>query len=216
MRILAFAASLREGSLNRRLIEVAAGLAREAGAEVDLADFRDFDMPLYDGDLNDIVGLPPGALALKDRVERADAIMIASPEYNYSISGLLKNAIDWVSRARPMPWRCRSVYLLAASPSAMGGVRGLWQARIPLEGCGALVFPDMFALPLAASAFDGQGRLSDLSAAERLQREVTGFVRLAESVAPVLRGPTKGPVKRRQREIAAGVEDETEIQPPAG
>ncbi|MFZ5479927.1 MAG: NADPH-dependent FMN reductase [Myxococcota bacterium] len=208
MRILAFAASLREGSLNRRLVEAAAGVAREAGAEVDLAHFREFDMPMYDGDLEKNSGLPRGALALKERVEAAHALLIASPEYNYSISGVLKNAIDWVSRARPMPWRGRSVYLMAASPSPMGGIRGLWQARIPLEGCGALVFPDMFALSHAGDAFDAGGGLKDPALAARLRKEITGFVRLAEALAPVCGAPVT-PV---QKQIDAALESETDLQ----
>src|SRR5262249_3507420 len=136
MRLLAFAASLRDGSLNRKLLHVAVAVARGAGAEVDLAHFREFSMPPYDGDENERIGLPPGASLLTERVRAADAVMIAAPEYNYSISGALKNAIDWVSRARPMPWRGKSLYLLSASPSPIGGIRGLWQTRIPLEGCG--------------------------------------------------------------------------------
>jgi NAD(P)H-dependent FMN reductase len=211
MNVLAFAASLRERSNNRKLIREAADFARRAGAEVDLADFREFEMPLYDGDENDVSGLPPGALELKRRIDRADAIMIAAPEYNYSISGVLKNAIDWVSRARPMPWRGRSIYLMSASPSPMGGIRGLWQTRIPLEGCGSIVFPDMFALPNAASAFDKHGRLLDETAIDRLRCEVLGFLRLAEAVALTLHPPL-GTV--RERQISAALEDETEIQPP--
>ncbi len=124
MRVLAFAASLRRGSLNQKLILLAAEAARAAGAEVDLAEFREFDMPIYDGDVDASTGLPPGAAALRHRVEQADALMISAPEYNFSIAGPLKNAIDWVSRARPMPWRGRSVFLLSASPSAMAGSAG--------------------------------------------------------------------------------------------
>src|SRR5574337_1588095 len=105
MRILAFAASLRRGSLNRKLITLAAEVARAAGAEVDLAEFREFELPIYDGDLDASAGLPPGGAELKRRLEHAAAIVIATPEYNYSIPGPLKNAIDWVSRSRPMPWR---------------------------------------------------------------------------------------------------------------
>lgn len=216
MRVLAFAASLRRQSLNRKLVERAAALARDAGAEVDLADFGEFAMPLYDGDDNDAHGLPPGARALARRIERADALIIATPEYNYSIPGTLKNAIDWVSRARPMPWRGRSVYLVSASPSPMGGIRGLWQTRVPLEGCGALVFPDMFALPHADQAFDRDGALVDPSLAERLRREVVGFVRLAEAVTPICRAAAAGTAARRQREIEAALEDESELQPPGG
>ena len=157
MKLLAFAASLRKESLNHKLVALACEIARREGADVDLARFSEFEMPLYDGDLDRASGLPAGALELKRRVESAQALLIAAPEYNYSIAGALKNAIDWVSRARPMPWRGRSVYLLSASPSPMGGIRGLWQTRIPPEGCGALVFPDMFALSRANEAFDADG-----------------------------------------------------------
>lgn len=209
MRVLAFAASLRRESLNRRLLTLAAQIARDAGAELDLADFREFEMPIFDGDLNAAEGLPAGAQALKGRVEGADALMIASPEYNYSIGGPLKNAIDWVSRARPMPWKGKSVYLLAAAPSPIGGIRGLWQTRIPLEGCGAFVFPEMFALAHADRAFAPDGKLTDPALAERLHREVTGFVRLAEAIAGL--GVAR-PQTARQKAIAASLEDETRLQ----
>jgi chromate reductase, NAD(P)H dehydrogenase (quinone) len=213
MRILAFAASLRAGSLNRQLIELAAQIARDAGADVNLVDFRTFEIPLYDGDLESS-GLPAGAVELQRGIQRADGIMIATPEYNYSISGVLKNAIDWVSRARPMPWRGKSVYLLSASPSLVGGARGLWQTRIPLEACGALVFPDMFSLPVAHDAFDAEGQLRDPAHMERLQREVTGFARLAEAVAPICGKPITPQAKRRQKEIVVALERESELQPP--
>ena len=214
MRVLAFAASLRRGSLNQKLILLAAEAARAAGAEVDLAEFREFDMPIYDGDLDASTGLPPGAAALRRRVEQADALMISAPEYNFSIAGPLKNAIDWVSRARPMPWRGRSVFLLSASTSAMGGIRGLWQTRIPLEGCGALVFPDMFALSHAGEAFDPEGKLKDPKTAERLEREVIGFVRLAESVMPVCGKVASAGQQQRQAEIARALEEQSVLQPP--
>lgn len=214
MRVLAFAASLRRGSLNQKLVLLAAEAARAAGAEVDLAEFREFDMPIYDGDVDASAGLPPGAAALRRRVEGADALMISAPEYNFSIAGPLKNAIDWVSRARPMPWRGRRVFLLSASPSPMGGIRGLWQTRIPLEGCGALVFPDMFALPHAGEAFDPEGRLKDPKTAERLEREVTGFVRLAESVAPICGKVASAGQQQRQAEIARALEEQSVLQPP--
>jgi NAD(P)H-dependent FMN reductase len=216
MTILAFAASLRRTSLNRKLVAVAADMARSSGAQVDLAEFREFEMPIYDGDLDASSGLPPGAAELKRRLEQADALMIAAPEYNYSIAGPLKNAIDWVSRARPMPWRGKSILLMSASPSSMGGIRGLWQTRIPLEGCGALVFPDMFALPHADQAFNSEGQLRDPALEERLRRDVVGFVRLAEAIAPICgRGARTGPAPRRQQEIAKALEVESDIQPSA-
>ncbi len=215
MKLLAFAASLRRGSLNRKLIALAAEAARGAGAEVDLADFREFELPIYDGDVDAASGLPPGGVALRRRIEAADALVIAAPEYNYSIAGPLKNAIDWVSRARPMPWRGKSILLMSASPSPMGGIRGLWQTRIPLEGCGALVFPDMFALSHADKAFDDAGRLRDAALAERLQRDVTGFVRLAEAVVPVCAKTVTPAAAKRQEEIVKALETESEVQPPS-
>ncbi|WP_242371947.1 NADPH-dependent FMN reductase [Anaeromyxobacter sp. SG26] len=215
MRLLAFAASLRNESLNHQLVALACEIARREGADVDLARFSEFEMPLYDGDLDRASGLPAGALELKRRVEAAQALLIAAPEYNYSIAGPLKNAIDWVSRARPMPWRGRSVYLLSASPSPMGGIRGLWQTRIPLEGCGALVFPDMFALAHAGEAFDADGRLRDVGLAGRLEREIAGFVRLAETLAPICSVAATRETKARQEKIVPALEDESHIQPPA-
>jgi chromate reductase, NAD(P)H dehydrogenase (quinone) len=215
MKVLAFAASLRKGSHNKRLVSVVAGILRDAGTEVDVADFRDFDMPLYDGDLQTASGLPPGALALQRRIEAASALVIANPEYNYSIAGPLKNAIDWVSRARPMPWCGRSIYLVSAAPSPIGGIRGLWQTRIPLEGCGALVFPDMFALAHADRAFAADGSLADRELAERLHKQVIGFLRLAEAVAPLCCGEPGGPDAQRKQEIAKALEDESRIQPPS-
>jgi chromate reductase, NAD(P)H dehydrogenase (quinone) len=208
MRVLAFAASLRRGSLNRRLISLAARLASDL-AQVEVADFRDFAMPMYDGDLQEAEGLPAGALELERRLELADALLLSVPEYNYSIPGTLKNAIDWVSRARPMPWRGKSIYLLSASTSAVGGIRGLWQTRVPLEGCGALVFPDMFSLPNAGSAFDERGDLVDGKRQQRLTQELTGFLRLVESFGGVWTDPKAA---ERRKEIAEALEDQTELQ----
>jgi len=216
MKILAFAASLRKGSLNRKLIGVVTDMLRELGGEVDLAEFHEFDMPLFDGDRQAAEGLPPGALALERRMRAAPAMVIATPEYNYSIAGPLKNAIDWVSRARPMPWRGRSIYLVSTSPGAIGGIRGLWQTRIPLEGCGALVFPDMFALAHADRAFTDDGRLADAAMADRLRQQVLGFYRLAEAVEPLCCGKVHGEAAKRQQEITRALEDESRIQPASG
>lgn len=213
MKVLAFAASLRKGSLNRKLLELAVSIAREQGFDVELVDFREFDMPLFDGDYQHEHGLPEGAKRLEAKLRESDALLLASPEYNYSVAGPLKNAIDWVSRARPMPWRGKSVYLLSASPGPIGGIRGLWQTRIPLEGCGALVFPDMFALANAADAFDADGRLTNAALGERLSKEVVGFLRMAEAVLPVV--GTEAPPRPRTKQIAEALEEQTKLQPPA-
>lgn len=185
MKILAFAASLRAESYNRKLLNIAVSLAREAGAEVDYADYREFDVPSYDGDVDATTGFPEGTRSLISRIEAADGIMIASPEYNFSMPGSLKNVLDWVSRARPIPLRGKSGMIMAASQSLVGGIRGLWQLRIPLEGCGVLLYPDMFALASAQHAFAEDGSLKDTALAGRLRAMVGGYLRVAEAVRPI-------------------------------
>lgn len=179
MRLLSFAASLRRASVNKRLLAVVEASARAAGAEVDHADFAEFDMPLYNGDVQD-EGFPEGAVALRDRILASDGIIIASPEYNYSIPGTLKNAIDWVSRFRPQPWRDKHVLLTAASGSMVGGLRGLWHLRQPLSGLGAHVYPDMFGLAQAHKNLTDAGELADERLAGDLDRVVRGFVAFAQ------------------------------------
>lgn len=183
LKLLAFAASLRAGSHNRRLVRLAAGLARTGGAHVDLADFRDFEMPLYDADLQNAAGIPNGARGLGERIAASDGLLLASPEYNYSLPGTLKNAIDWVSRIKPQPLRGRSCFLLAASNGQFGGIRGLWQLRIPLEGLGVVVYPDMYALPWAEKAFGEDGRLCDPERQARLETMLAGYLELARRLA---------------------------------
>jgi len=182
VRLLAFAASLKRESLNRKLINLAVELAREAQVEVDLADFREFDMPLYDADLQSSAGFPEGARELARRIEAVDGLMIASPEYNYSLPGTLKNAIDWVSRMKPMPLRGKHGVVLAASTSLVGGSRGLWALRVPLEGLGVMLLPDMFALAQAPQAFDEHGKLKDPELQERLRKLVHGYLDMGKKL----------------------------------
>ncbi|MEW2490478.1 NAD(P)H-dependent oxidoreductase [Streptomyces sp. NPDC048411] len=181
VRVLVFGAARRAGSTNAQLASLASGLVAEAGAEVDMASMRDFDMPLYDGDVEAAEGLPAGALALCERIKRCDAFVISSPEYNGSVPGLLKNAIDWVSRVRPQPFKTRHALLLSASPSLIGGNRGLWALRVPLEHLGTRVYPDMFSLPRAHEGFTEDGRLARPESQERLAEIISGFMRLVQA-----------------------------------
>lgn len=176
VRLLAVAASLREQSLNRRLLAVAAAAARRAGAAVEVVPFREFDVPPFNQDVMNQHGLPAGAEAFRRRLAAADGLLLASPEYNYSMPGVLKNLIDWVSRHRPVPLRGKSALLLATSNGAVGGIRGLWQLRVPLEGLGVFVYPDMFALPGGGQAFKEDGALQDAGQAERLEKMVAGYL----------------------------------------
>ncbi len=182
MKLLMFAASLRQGSYNKQLIRVAARLAEDLGVEVDVADFSEFDAPLYNGDLDKPESMPKGIEHFRDRLQASDGLVIASPEYNYSIPGPLKNFIDWVSRFRPMPWNECKVLLLSASPSGVGGNRALWQLRIPLEGCGAFVYPAMFSLSSAHSVFNDSGDLQDAKKVEMLRDNLRGFMNMVQSL----------------------------------
>lgn len=181
LRVLVFGAALRADSANARLASLVARLISDTGATVDLATMRDFDMPLYDGDVETAEGLPPGALALRDRLEQSDAVVISSPEYNASLPGVLKNAIDWVSRVRPQPFKTKHAMLVSASPSLVGGNRGLWALRIPLEHLGTRVYPDMFSLADSYQAFAEDGTLADPGLQQRLAETVSGFLSLVEA-----------------------------------
>ncbi|MFE0193767.1 NADPH-dependent FMN reductase [Streptomyces sp. NPDC059008] len=181
LRLLVLGAALRAESTNARLASLIAGILADAGAAVDLAAMREFDMPLYDGDLESAQGLPDGALALRDRLEWCDAFVLASPEYNASVPGVVKNAIDWVSRVRPQPFKTKHALLVSASPSLVGGNRGLWALRVPLEHLGTRVYPDMFSLAAAHKGFTEDGQLTDDGLQQRLGETVTAFLRLVEA-----------------------------------
>ena len=179
--MLILSASLRDDSLNTRLAGLAADSIEAAGAVADVASMREFDMESYDSDEERTNGFPAAAEEFRSRLEVSHAFMICSPEYNASIPGVLKNAIDWVSRFHPQPFHGRHGMLLSASPSMIGGNRGLWALRVPLEHLGARIYPDMFSLAQAHSAFDEQGRLADPRLQERLETTIAGFLELAEA-----------------------------------
>jgi len=181
VRFLVFAASLRAESLNRRLAQLAARVIEQHGGTVDLAAMADFDGPSYDQDVDAKDGLPQGPDELRRRLEASDAFVIASPEYNASIPGLLKNAIDWTSRHRPQPFNGRHGLLLSASPSLVGGNRGLWALRVPLEHLGARVYPDMFSLAEAHRAFGPEGGIANEQLAARFDRTIEAFMDLVEA-----------------------------------
>ncbi|MEU7554370.1 NAD(P)H-dependent oxidoreductase [Streptomyces sp. NPDC044571] len=181
LRVLVLAGSSRRASVNARLAALVAGQVERSGAVVDLARIREFEMPVYDGDTEEEQGPPPGAAALRERLLTAQALVIASPEYNASVPGVLKNAVDWVSRFRPQPFKDKQTLLVSASPSMVGGNRGLWALRVPLEHLGARVYPDMFSLAMAHSAFGEDGDLSEPGLRERLAATVDSFLALAEA-----------------------------------
>lgn len=188
VRILAFAGSTRQDSFNKRLARVAADAARAAGAAVEFADLRDFPMPLFDQDLEQREGLPPAAKRWKELLKAQHGWLIASPEYNSSISGVLKNALDWASRAEPgeaplAAFQGKVVGLLSASPGALGGLRGLVTVRSILGNIGVLVLPEQVAVAKAAEAFDAEGKLKDAKQAASVARVATRLVEVVGKLA---------------------------------
>jgi len=181
LRFLVFSASLRNGSFNTRLARLAASTIEANGAHVDFGEMRDFDAPSFSSDVERERGLPPGAERLRQRLADSNAFVIASPEYNASLPGLLKNVIDWVSRYSPQPFNERHGLLMSASPSMAGGNRGLWALRVPFEHLGARIYPDMFSLAQAQQAFDDEGRLNDRELQRRFENTVCGFMDLVEA-----------------------------------
>jgi NAD(P)H-dependent FMN reductase len=176
-RLLALAGSTREGSWNKKLLTVALGIASEIGAETTRIDLRDLPMPLYDGDLEEREGIPPNGQRFKELLIAHQGILLSSPEYNSSISGVLKNAIDWASRRLPNEqpleaFKGKVAGLLAASTGALGGLRGLVTVRSILGNVGTIVVPTQFALAKADQAFDERGALKDAAQATSVRRVV--------------------------------------------
>ncbi len=149
-KILAFAGSLRKNSFNKKLVQYAASLAQSKGAHLEYVDLSDLNLPLYNGDIED-QGFPKSVHDLKQKMIGSTGFMIACPEYNGSITAALKNMIDWASRPEPdeaplIAFRGKVVSLMACSPGALGGIRGLPHNRTILSGIGCLVLPTMVAV----------------------------------------------------------------------
>jgi NAD(P)H-dependent FMN reductase len=181
-KIVAFAGSTRTASFNKKLAALGADAARAAGAEVTLVDLRDLALPLFDQDLEEASGLPEGAKRFKTLLRASDGFLIASPEYNSSITAVLKNAIDWASRSESddepslAAFRGKVAALCSASPGALGGLRGLVTLRSILGNIGVTVLPDQVCISSAHEAFDDAGGLKD-------ERKVKQLAKLARALA---------------------------------
>jgi NAD(P)H-dependent FMN reductase len=181
VRFLVFSASSRADSLNLQLARLAAATIEANGGIVDFRPMTDFDTPTYNADVQDVDGFPPGAEQLRDCIQTNDAFVISSPEYNASMPGGLKNSLDWVSRFSPQPFNEKHGLLFSASPSMVGGNRGLWALRVPFEHLGVRVYPDMFSLAQAHQAFGDDERLADSRLQERFDDTIVGFMDLVEA-----------------------------------
>jgi NAD(P)H-dependent FMN reductase len=187
-RILALAGSTRSGSFNKKLVRIAASGARNAGAEVTEIDLRDFPMPIYDGDLEAREGVPEHARRLKRLLIEHQGLLLACPEYNSSITGVLKNAIDWASRPERedepdlVCFKGKTAALLSASPGGLGGLRGLYHVREILANIYVQVIPELVTVRgvQEGKTFTADGKLSD----PKLQKQAEDQgKRLAEAIA---------------------------------
>jgi chromate reductase, NAD(P)H dehydrogenase (quinone) len=187
VRVLVISGSSRPGSFNRRLADVAAGLAAAAGAAVTQADLRALALPLYDAEI-EAAGVPSGALELRRLFAEHDAVIVASPEYNGFPTPLLINALDWTSRVpagENLPSGLAAMGgtvagVISASPGMLGGLRSLMFVRQFLQlSLSMLVMPEQFALGAAAKAFDEKGGLIDEKNTSAMQRVVDSVMRTA-------------------------------------
>ena len=182
-KLLAFSGSLRAESFNQKMVGVAAEGAREAGAEVTVISLRDYPLPLLDEDLEAASGLPENAKKLKDLFKSHHGVLLASPEYNGSLTAALKNAIDWVSRPlgddEPLEaFGHKAWCIMSTSPGGLGGIRGLIHLRALLGGIRVHVIPQQHAMGGAGQLFDADGNITD----EKQRNTVMGLGRtLAET-----------------------------------
>lgn len=178
MKIVAFAGALRAGSVSKQLVqETIRIVAARHRIPVQYLDLKLYPFPVYDTDIEQDQGIPDSIHALGRHIQDADALIIASPEYNSGISSVLKTAVDWLSRLKNKPLQGKFLLLLSASPSGSGGVLGLAHTRVPFDALGVHVFPQMVAIPRAQNAFDSEGRLVDEKAAEKMNQAVDAFIR---------------------------------------
>lgn len=176
VKILAFSGSARKDSYNQKLVNIAASGAKKAGAEVTVINLGDFEMPIFNQDLEDAQGMPELANAFKKLLIEHDGFLIASPEYNSAFSPLLKNAIDWASRRQDeepplLAFRGKAAVIMSASPGALGGLRGLVFLRMLLSNIGITVLPSQQAVSQAAKSFHKDGSLLD----EQLQSVIVNL-----------------------------------------
>ncbi len=187
-KILAFAGSTRRESWNKKLIRIAASAAQSAGAEVSLVDLADYPMPLYDGDLENEKGIPENGVRFKQLMKEHDGFLISCPEYNSSITAVLKNTFDWASRQSEgeKPLECfkgKVVTLMSASPGGLGGLRGLVHVRAILGNIGCIVLPEQVAISSASEAFNEEGHLNDSNRNKQIVGLGVGLARMIDKIS---------------------------------
>lgn len=183
MRIVGFAGSLRKGSYHKMALRIVLDFAKEAGAETEFIDLKDLNIPLYDGDLEQEIQLPEGIKVLREKIEKADGMILAVTEYNHSISGVMKNIIDWLSRTTYFPsvLNNKKTGIFSASDGIIGGARAQI-AFYPIATTLNLdLMPSKVYIPNVDNKFDEVGNLIDEKTKESLKKFVTKFVDFCKS-----------------------------------
>ncbi len=181
-KLIFLSGSARKESVNKKLAKQAYEFAKELGAEAKFIDLKDYDMPIYNGDLEAEKGMPENGKKLKQEFLNADGFLIASPEYNSSFSSLLKNSLDWISRKEDgtggdlSAFKGKVAALSAASPGGYGGLRGLVPLRMMLGNIGVIVLPDQVAIPQAHNAFDDSGKFKEEKTAVQVKNLVKSLI----------------------------------------
>lgn len=184
LHIVVLSGSARKDSVNQKLARVAANLVEGDDIKVTLVEWSDYQFPMYHGDLEAKQGMPEAAQKFKNLLISADALIVASPEYNSSVTPLLKNAIDWASRPAPdepplIAFRGKVAALMAASPGGLGGIRVLVHLRDILGNIGMHVLPDQVMISDAYSKFDESNNLTDEGKAAQVEKLVNNAIDLA-------------------------------------
>jgi chromate reductase len=186
VRIVALVGSLRRDSFNRKLAALAVREAERAGASVDVVDLKKLVLPIYDQDV-ETEAFPAAAAELKERIGRARGVLVVTPEYNHSIPGGLKNAIDWASRPPPnSPFRDKPALVMGATPGPGGTLYAQNHLREVLTTLGAWLLPSSFSLSGAVDAFDDRGELKDEKKRGHLSKVVPQLVHAAQVGVPKL------------------------------
>jgi chromate reductase, NAD(P)H dehydrogenase (quinone) len=180
--ILAFSGSSRRESLNKKLLTTVVAEVQAVGGTVTVLDLKELPMPLYDGDLEDASGLPDNARKMIDLIVSHQGLLIASPEYNSMMTPLLKNTIDWCTRADDNPFLGKIAAVVSASPGNFGGIRSMTQVRSLLTHLGCHVIPEQCILPQADKAFDASGHLTSTRTKEAAVRVARSLVALCRKL----------------------------------
>lgn len=187
LKLLAFDGSGRNGSVNHKLLNNVADEAKAAGIEVTVIDLSNYNLPLYNGDLEFDDGLPPAGHELKELFKSHDGFLIASPEYNGSFTPMLKNVIDWVSRpVKGEPplnsFKGKIAGIMSATPGKLGGLRGMIQLNTLLFGVGTLVLPEIVSVSFSNEAFDDAGKLKHDADKGAVERQVKRLVQIGSAL----------------------------------